>query len=83
MEKIIEKIKDLALTHDQVSPEIIKEKDIKLGLRNPDGSGVIVGITTKGRVIGYEIIPDKSSETGKKVNPIDGRLYYCGYDIFY
>jgi len=81
MEKILEKIKKLTLTHDQISPEVIKEKDIKLGLRNPDGTGVIVGITTKGRVIGYEMIPDNNSPTGKKVNPIDGKLYYCGYDV--
>lgn len=81
MEKILEKIKDLTLTHDKISPEIIKEKDIKLGLRNPDGTGVIVGITTKGRVIGYDMISDPNSPTGKKVNPIEGKLYYCGYDV--
>ena len=81
MEKILEKIKNLTLTHDQISPEIIKEKDIKLGLRNPDGTGVIVGITTKGRVIGYEIIPDEKSESGKRAKPVEGKLYYCGYDV--
>jgi len=81
MEKILEKIKNLALAHDKISPEIIKEKDIKLGLRNPDGSGVVVGITTKGRVIGYEMVPDSASDTGRKIKPIEGKLYYCGYDV--
>ncbi len=81
MDKILEKIKNLTLTHDKISPEIIREKDIKLGLRNPDGTGVIVGITTKGRVIGYELIPDAASPTGKRVKPVDGKLYYCGYDV--
>jgi len=81
MKTILDKIKELALTHDQIPPEIIKEKDIKLGLRNLDGTGVIVGITTKGRIIGYEVQPDPSSFTGKKIIPVDGKLYYCGYDV--
>jgi len=81
MEKILDKIKNLTLIHDQISPEIIKEKDIKIGLRNSDGTGVIVGITTKGRVIGYEIKPDSNSPAGKMVVPVEGKLYYCGYDI--
>ena len=81
MKTILSKIKDLALQHDQISPEVIKEKDVKIGLRNLDGTGVIVGITTKGRVIGYDSMPDPNSPTGKKVIPTDGKLYYCGYDV--
>ena len=81
MKTILSKIKDLALQHDQISPEIIKEKDIKIGLRNLDGTGVVVGITTKGRVVGYESMPDSSSPTGKKIIPVEGKLYYCGYDV--
>jgi citrate synthase len=81
MERILDKIKNLALTHDQVSLETIREKDIKIGLRNLDGTGVIVGITAKGRVIGYEIQPDSNLPAGKKVIPVDGKLYYCGYDV--
>jgi len=81
MEKILEKIRYLSMQHDKISPEIIREKEIKLGLRNPDGTGVIVGITTKGRVIGYEIEKDSNNPSQKKVIPVDGKLYYCGYDV--
>lgn len=81
MDKILEKIKHLSLQHDKVSPEVIREKDIKLGLRNPDGTGVIVGITTKGRVIGYEIELDKNDPKIKTVVPVEGKLYYCGYNV--
>jgi citrate synthase len=81
MEKIIDKINKLALAHDHISPEIIKEKNIKLGLRNADGTGVIVGITTKGRVIGYEMVSDEKSPDIKRPKPIEGKLYYCGYDV--
>jgi len=65
--------------HDQISPEVIKEKNVKLGLRNADGTGVVVGITTKGRVIGYDLVDNGKGE--RTVTPVDGRLYYCGYDV--
>ncbi len=81
MDKILEKIKYLSLQHDKISPEVIREKDIKLGLRNPDGTGVVVGITTKGRVVGYDIVVDEQDPSIKKVVPADGKLYYCGYEI--
>ena len=81
MDKILEKIKTLSLQHDRVSPDVIREKDVKLGLRNPDGSGVVVGITTKGRVVGYEQAVDENNPAVKKLIPVEGRLYYCGYDV--
>ncbi len=79
MEKILAKVNRLIMHHDQISPEIIKEKNVKLGLRNADGTGVVVGITTKGRVIGYDLLDNGKGE--KVVTPVDGRLYYCGYDV--
>jgi citrate synthase len=78
MENILKKIEKLMLEHDAISPELIKKKDIKLGLRNPDGSGVVAGITSKGIVIGYEKIPNPDGTF--TVKPVEGKLYYCGYD---
>lgn len=63
------------MEHNGLSPELIQKKDIKLGLRNRDGSGVIAGITSKGQVKAYE----RDTE-GNRV-PIPGKLYYCGYDV--
>jgi citrate synthase len=79
MESILKKIEDLALSHDKISPQLIREKDIKLGLRNPDGTGVVVGITSKGTVLGYDKIRSEDGTT--KVVPIEGKLLYCGYDV--
>ena len=81
MDEILERIKDLALQHDYITPEIIMEKDVKPGLRNPDGSGVIVGITTKGSVNGYEKVYTDRGKNEFYLKPIDGKLYYCGYNI--
>ncbi|MBI5098112.1 MAG: citrate synthase [Nitrospirae bacterium] len=79
MESVLRKVEELALVHDKVDPKIVKEKNIKLGLRNEDGSGVFVGITSKGQVIGYEKII--TGDGTQKLNPIPGKLYYCGYDV--
>jgi citrate synthase len=79
MEHIIQKIHALARYHDDVSPELIKAKDIKLGLRNSDGTGVVVGITSKGTVLGFKMISSKDGK-GVVVQPAPGRLLYCGYN---
>jgi citrate synthase len=53
----------------------IRESDsIKRGLRNADGTGVMVGATKIGSVQGYSIMD------GEKT-PMEGRLIYRGYDI--
>ena len=79
MDVLLKKVEQLALLHDKIDPKIIKARNIKLGLRNEDGTGVFVGITSKGQVIGYEKVI--SGEGVEKVNPIPGKLYYCGYDV--
>lgn len=48
--------------------------DIKLGLRNSDGTGVPVGVSQVGSVQGYTI------EDGVRV-PAPGRLYYRGIEL--
>jgi citrate synthase len=79
MQNVLKIIEDLALKHDKIPPDLVRGKNIKLGLRNEDGTGVFVGITSKGQVIGYkkEIQGDG---TEKKID-LDGELYYSGYNI--
>ncbi|HWR89373.1 MAG TPA: citrate synthase [Dissulfurispiraceae bacterium] len=75
MENLMDKIAHLEETHNRIDPELVKRKNIKLGLRNTDGTGVVVGITSKGQVLGYE--KDDSGE----VRAVPGKLLYCGYDL--
>ena len=49
--------------------------DVKRGLRNSNGTGVVVGLTKIGDVQGYEI-----NEKNEKV-PVDGKLFYRGIDV--
>jgi citrate synthase len=58
----------------QIDNELFEEFDVKRGLRNKDGTGVLVGLTNIGDVVGYK------KEDGKVV-AIPGRLLYRGIDI--
>lgn len=62
---------------DQYSPfskELFKKYDVKRGLRNEDGTGVMAGLTSVGQVVGYYI------SDGEKL-PMEGQLKYRGYQI--
>ncbi|MDO5708610.1 MAG: citrate synthase [Coriobacteriales bacterium] len=59
---------------DHVPTELYERYDVKRGLRNSDGSGVLVGLTTVASVHGY-------NKVGGKVVPDEGRLTLRGYDI--
>ena len=51
-----------------------KNPNVKRGLRNEDGTGVMVGYTQIGSVRGYTVMD------GEKM-PMEGHLIYRGYDI--
>jgi len=58
----------------QIDNELFEKFDVKRGLRNSDGTGVLVGLTNIGDVVGYK-------KEGDKVIAIPGRLLYRGIDI--
>ncbi len=53
---------------------LYQEYDVKRGLRDSTGKGVLTGLTEISDVTGYEFV------NGVK-EPADGRLYYQGYDV--
>ncbi len=57
---------------DAVPTELYERYDVKRGLRNSDGSGVLVGLTTISSVHGYK-------REGGRVVPDEGRLTLRGY----
>ncbi len=70
----IDHLSDLAQNNDPINPDLYEKYDVKRGLRYSNGTGVLVGLTKIGDVIGYEI------KNGIKT-PIPGRLLYRGYDV--
>ncbi len=76
-----EKLVSLIKKYDEIPESVIIERNVKLGLRNADGTGVVVGITNKGSVIGYKREPIDKEKNLYDVKPVEGKLYYCGYDV--
>jgi citrate synthase len=75
MDKIIKKISETIHTTTQLDPELFKTYNVKRGLRNEDHTGVVVGLTKVGDVVGYERLADGSTRA------IPGKLLYRGINI--
>ena len=59
---------------NQIDPKASKGVDIKRGLRNHDGTGVMVGVTQIGNVYGYYM------QNGERV-PMPGKMVYRGINV--
>ena len=60
--------------HNYIDPSHYEHIEVKRGLRNADGTGVMAGITQIGNVQGYYI------QDGDRV-PMEGRLIYRGINV--
>lgn len=65
---------DLVRENNKIDSSLYQKYGVKRGLRNEDGTGVLVGLTQIGDVHGY-IVDEK-----EKV-PVEGRLRYRGIDL--
>jgi citrate synthase len=74
MNDILQKLEELTINASQIDKNLFEKFNVKRGLRNQDGTGVLVGLTNIGDVVGYEKKEDK-------IIPCDGRLYYRGIEI--
>lgn len=74
-EYLIYKLSDEVKNSCKIPLEAFKEYGVKRGLRNEDGTGVLVGLTNIGNVVGYERNKDG------KLQPIPGKLFYRGYEL--
>ncbi|MDR1389372.1 MAG: citrate/2-methylcitrate synthase [Treponema sp.] len=70
MNKYVDRLTGTSL----IDPELYDRFNVKRGLRNADGTGVLVGLTRIGDVHGYII------DEGEKI-PQEGKLYYRGIDV--
>jgi citrate synthase len=65
----------LAEKNNYIEPDLYEKYNVKRGLRNSDGTGVLVGLTEIGEVHGYIL------DEGERI-PDQGRLLYRGIDIW-
>ncbi|MCR4999852.1 MAG: citrate/2-methylcitrate synthase [Lachnospiraceae bacterium] len=70
----IEALAQLSKQASYIEPDLYTEYNVKRGLRDLDGSGVLVGITNISEVNSRRMIDGK-------MTPIDGELFYRGYNV--
>lgn len=63
------------LQNNIIDPEFYNKYDVKRGLRDVNGKGVLTGLTEISEVFSFIEKPD-----GTRI-PQDGRLFYRGYDV--
>ncbi|HPL99431.1 MAG TPA: citrate/2-methylcitrate synthase [Bacillota bacterium] len=71
---LINELTQKTAVNDYIKPEYYEKYKVKRGLRNENGTGVLVGLTSVGSVVGYRI------ENGQKY-PAEGELYYRGINV--
>ncbi len=70
----IEKLTQICVDNSQIDLDLYDKYDVKRGLRDKSGQGVLAGLTRVSSVVAVK------EENGKRI-PIDGHLYYRGVDI--
>ncbi len=71
----IKELAEISRTSNNIVPEMYTKYDVKKGLRDVNGSGVITGLTE------VSCINSKIVDEQGNVTPIEGELYYRGVDI--
>ena len=75
--KILE-MKDQWVKNNYIDPRLYAEYNVKRGLRNEDGRGVLTGLTRVAEIQSYAVTTD---EEGEHISPVEGMLYYRGIDV--
>lgn len=73
-EEIYKKLTAMAVKSSNIDPELYSKYKVKRGLRDIDGTGVLVGLSEVGDVHSYIIDENE-------MIPVPGRLIYRGIDI--
>jgi citrate synthase len=71
---LIQKYTELCVANSNIDPELYTAYDVKRGLRDLNGKGVLAGLTEISEIESY------IEEDGKMI-PAEGRLFYRGIDI--
>lgn len=72
---LIYKLSETIKSTSKIDTQLFERFNVKRGLRNADHTGVLVGLTKIGDVVGYDRLDDES------LKPIPGKLLYRGVNI--
>ena len=70
----IDELTKILKKNDGIAPELYEKYDVKRGLRDKNGRGVLTGLTDIAEVKSYTI-------DDNEIVPCEGKLYYRGYDV--
>lgn len=73
--ELLKNLADAAVQSCEIEKTLYDKFNVKRGLRNADFSGVLVGLTNIGDVVGY------SKDENGVITPKHGELYYRGIEI--
>ncbi len=71
----IAELSKIAAKNDVINPRLYEKYDVKRGLRDVNGNGVVCGLTEISEIIAFG-----KDKNGNKV-PVDGQLYYRGINV--
>lgn len=74
LELIVSQYADLCNDLCQIDPTLYEQYDVKRGLRDKSGQGVLAGLTKISHIQAFE-------EQDSTLIPCEGKLYYRGYEI--
>ena len=74
IDKILDKLGTIVEKNDKIDQELYLRFNVKRGLRDQNGTGVLVGLTEIGDVRSY--VMDEEERI-----PTEGRLFYRGLEI--
>lgn len=74
MERELKELNEKLLGKHRIDPNLYVEFDVKRGLRDSAGKGVLTGLTEISDVSGYDLI------NGRRI-PSEGKLYYQGVNV--
>ncbi len=69
-----EELVTYCMTSGEIDPNLYVDYDVKRGLRDSNGKGVLTGLTEISDVVAFDLVD------GERV-PCEGRLYYQGYNV--
>ena len=73
-ENYLKELAAMAESSNTIEERLYSSYNVKRGLRNKNHTGVLVGLTNIGDVIGYDVIENR-------IVPIEGQLIYRGIEI--
>lgn len=72
--ELFDELVQYCMKSGEIDQNLYTEYDVKRGLRDSNGKGVLTGLTEISDVVSYHL------ENGVKI-PSEGKLYYQGYDV--